>query len=145
MLTSEHQRLIRHGVFLFYNKKGTPINAEEYIRLRSDPKYFRIARTELHGTDGTMCCLISTVWLGMDNAYLQGGVQMLFETTVWSPIEQFNGLVLLSATHKDARAKHREVAAMVRQALADTQCGQWSAKEVTDEECENADTDGEDS
>jgi len=59
-----------------YDKKGNPIELEEYTKLFADRSYQIVKQTRL--SDGTH---ISTVWLGIDHSF-GGEVPVIFETLV---------------------------------------------------------------
>lgn len=95
-----------------YDKRGVPISAEAWARLRSDESYGLIARDTI--APGVT---VSTAWVGMDQSVQPGGTPMTFETAVfrdgvvtdrrWHPTEEaaLTGHHQLVATHvaKSAR------------------------------------------
>lgn len=50
-----------------FNRDGERIDWDEFVQLKSNVEYCRIARTEVEGLNQTY--EVSTVWLGLDHAY----------------------------------------------------------------------------
>lgn len=63
-----------HNIF---DRKGKPIDTEEWGRLSADLEYKVVARSTLQGG-----LAVSTVWLGLDHAHGHGP-PVIFETMVF--------------------------------------------------------------
>ena len=82
---------------------------EEYARLSTDPDYKRIASSRGSGR------WVSTVWLGLNHNYVEGGPPLIFETMVFP--ESQSGAVDYSeidterySTEEEARTGHERMA-----------------------------------
>lgn len=60
-----------------YDKNGEPISLTEWARLFEDRDYQRVRSTMLAGIH------VSTVWLGLDHSFSDGGTPVIFETMVF--------------------------------------------------------------
>jgi hypothetical protein len=97
---------------LYYGLEGEPMCSECWQALFSDTKARRIAET----TIGEVW--ISTVWLGLDHAYL-GGPPLIFETMVFSgALDQED--TWRYSTREQALEGHQRVVELVRLELAAT-------------------------
>jgi len=63
---------------MYYGMDGQPISMEEWAALFEDPAQKIVEQTELPGG-----CFVSTVLLGIDHNFLEGGRPIIFETMVF--------------------------------------------------------------
>lgn len=96
------------GLSGFYDREGKPIGLGDLLVLKLDQDYSRI------GFDVVGPVEISTVWLGHDEGFGEGGLR-LFETMVFAP----SGTVLRTqyATEEEARQGHAEIVRKARDEL----------------------------
>ena len=99
----------------YYDKQGKPIDDVQYVRLKSDVSYWRVAHDKVADSE------ISTVWLGyISPVYRMFRAELLplFETMVFSgPLEDER---VQYATLEQAQAGHAAMVARVH-ALRATQ------------------------
>jgi len=65
---------------LYYDRKGRPIDLEEYAQLFGDMNYRIVAHTDIVATAKHPASYLSTVWLGIDHSFLYTGPPLIFET-----------------------------------------------------------------
>jgi hypothetical protein len=94
---------------MYYDRDGRPIGTMEWARLHRDPTYLRVDRTVLAFSNGIV--EVSTVWLGIDHAWL-GGPPILFETMVFGG--RWHQWQWRYGTEVEARAGHLIVTDAVR-------------------------------
>lgn len=87
---------------MFYNRRGEPIDADEWMRLWEDYDYQVLAKTEVGGRE------VSTVWLGLDHSL---GAKLIFETMVFPEC----ALMWRYSTDEAAFAGHREMVELLRE------------------------------
>ena len=85
-----------------YDRQGCSVSSEEYLRLRTDPDYWKVAQTRVRGW------LISTVWLGMNHSWTPGAMPLIFETMVFPPESSYEEYCVRYATEEAALAGHQE-------------------------------------
>jgi len=61
----------------YYDRNGRELSTEEWSRLFSDAQYRRVA------LDETPNGKVSTVWLGLDHAFSERAMPLIFETMVF--------------------------------------------------------------
>lgn len=102
------------------DKEGNPITTEEWGRLKDDDEYYRI------GLDTVGSYTVSTVWLGLDHQFMEGGPPLIFETmvftnTAWNADrseEDHESLLDLDcvrySTEHEARVGHADMCTLIR-------------------------------
>ena len=88
----------------YYDKNGQPIGTDEWSRLFEDNDYRRI------GLDTVGQVRVSTVWLGMDHAFL-GGEPEIFETMVFGGDNWIEQDRIHYRTEAEALAGHQRIVA----------------------------------
>ena len=89
---------------MYYDMDGNQINdMEQWARLFGDTERRIIARTELPGE-----VTVSTVWLGIDHSYGDGGPPLIFESMVFARSAADMDCVRY-ATREEAEAGHSEL------------------------------------
>lgn len=108
----------------YFNRKGQPIELDEWTRLFEDQDYKVVAQ---HWVRGWM---VSTVWLGLDHSLAGGGAPVIFETMVFPPGDEAAGASVWSgdyteryATEDAAHAGHDRALTWVRNKLGDDAVG----------------------
>lgn len=102
----------RSSPLRFYNKLGRPISMQEWTLLLEDQKYGRIADT----TVGPW--RVSTVWLGLNHAFMPDMPKQIFESMIFGPEEEpLNERQRRYATLEEARIGHETLVAIVRGTL----------------------------
>lgn len=90
---------------MYYDKQGRNIDMNEAAKLLKDMDYKRIAETTL--LDGKW---VSTVWLGLNHAFGDTRLPLIFETMVFPSRENFNDLDCERYTFlEDAVGGHEEM------------------------------------
>jgi hypothetical protein len=90
---------------LYYDRRGEPIDADEWARLFEDCDYQRLATTRL-GVD----ILVSTVWLGIDHSFGGDEDPIIFETMVFGGPD---GETIVRYSTEAAALEGHEVAVML--------------------------------
>jgi hypothetical protein len=90
-----------------YDRQGNEITQEEFRSLFR-PDYYRVARINIGRT------LVSTMWLGVNHARYDNSPLEIFETSVFSDDEEYDGYNRRYASEAEAVAGHREVVRRVR-------------------------------
>ena len=71
----------------FYDKQGNKISMNEWGRLKyhneEDPDYHKIGSDFITVPGEAEPIHVSTVWLGIDHAYTEGGPPVIFETMIF--------------------------------------------------------------
>lgn len=102
---------------MHFDRQGNPLTLWEWIPLHGDPKYRRVAATQL-GFDGGI--FVSTVWLGTDHSF-GTGPPLIFETMVFdrtTSASMANDLFMdRYSTEEQALAGHEAMVALVRHEL----------------------------
>ncbi len=98
----------------YFDKSGTPISFEEFARLKYDDDgkvsqdYARIGLDKI--SDHVE---VSTVWLGLNHAFMAGGPPVIFETMVFGG--QYDGQLCRYNTEEQALAGHLHAVNEMRQ------------------------------
>jgi hypothetical protein len=94
-----------------YDRRGQPIDFDEWGRLFEDRDYQSLVKT--HFDDGSW---VSTVWMGIDHSFGQGP-PLIFETMVFGgPHDQEQ---VRYATEEAAREGHEFIVTMLRNEVAE--------------------------
>jgi len=86
----------------YYDREGDPISYEEWLEKFETPGYQHIAKTELDG--GVM---VSTIWLGMNHQYNEGGPPIIFETIIFEG--EHDQEMWRYSTFEEALADHHRI------------------------------------
>lgn len=100
----------------YFDRSGSPITLEQYMRLSRDDLYRRVAVTE------TRHYVISTIWLGLDHGWGMGRPEffetMVFARAEWDDYERAPGLHDIDSrrysSEAEAHAGHAEMVTLVR-------------------------------
>lgn len=104
---------------LWYDRQGRTIDAAKANTLLGDPAYKRVGLTEItSASDASVSYRVSTVWLGVNHNYVDGGPPILFETMVFGP-ENADEYMQRYATEDEARAGHAETITVVAATVPD--------------------------
>ena len=102
------------------DKEGNPISTEEWSRLKDDEEYHRV------GLDQVGPYMVSTVWIGLDHQFMEGGPPLIFETMVFTTTawnadrneEDHEGLLDLDcvrySTEHEARRGHQDMVTLIK-------------------------------
>jgi hypothetical protein len=100
----------------YYDKAGQPITLNEWVVLREDGDYYRVAETTVADR-----WWVSTVWLGLDHAFSWPGHErtpIIFETMVFDRAAEGTDRYLdleqeRYSTEVDARLGHERMVQLV--------------------------------
>lgn len=95
-----------------YDRDGRAIDLGDYAERLNDPEYRQVARDDVDGL------LVSTVWLGVDHSFGEGGRPIIFETMVFGPDGNDEWMDRYSTEEEALLAHHAIVAALRTGGLA---------------------------
>lgn len=106
----------------WYDREGNPIDTLRWGELHEDYDYVRVELTEIGPY------VVSTVWLGLDHSYMEGGPPIIFESlvftkTAWEddtprddpnhePLMEIDGMRY--STEDEARKGHMDLCTLIR-------------------------------
>lgn len=94
---------------LFYDRAGAPISSRRWGNLHRDSGYMRIAED----TIGEYW--VSTVWVGMNMAYMMADPPLIFETMVFGEDgDKWSGEQWRWSTSEEAKSGHKWVVGLLR-------------------------------
>ncbi len=78
----------------YYDRRGNPIDPWGWVELAKDDTYRRVALTAL-----TEDIEVSTVWLGLDHGFGRPGPPLIFETMIFTRLDEPTVLWGITLTH----------------------------------------------
>ena len=120
---------------MYFDRKGQPIELDEWTRLFEDQDYKIVAQ---HWVRGWM---VSTVWLGLNHNFAGKGAPLIFETMTFPPGDEADGESVWGETYSErysteeaAHAGHDRAMTWVRNKLGDDSVGDiMSAAQFSDD------------
>ena len=101
----------------FYGLDGEPITAEQYGQLAGDLGARRVAADRITYPGGVL--VVSTVWLGINHNFDDGGPPLIYETMVFADEESFEETGCWRYPTRDAAEQgHEAVVEKVTRELA---------------------------
>ena len=103
----------------YYDIFGNQIDRWRWAELFEDLAYKTVEVTDMGSPSHPELAdtRVSTVWLGIDHGY-GGGPPIIFETMVFSPIEEWDGVSYRYTTHAEAVEGHQMVVAELRASVS---------------------------
>lgn len=123
----------------WYDREGNPIDTRRWSELHEDYNYIRVA------LDTVGPYTISTVWVGLDHQFMEGGPPLIFETMVFTNSawnadredpdhEQLLDIECMRWTTEDqARNGHEEVCTLIRATYVED-LSEWTSEQPSDPE-----------
>lgn len=105
----ETERFGAKWMIEWYDRNGKPIDMERWTKLFEDFEYRRIAETHIRDV------WVSTVWLGLDHAWLPHNRPLIFETMVFGG--DMDGEMGRCGSESEARVMHEEFVKLVKERL----------------------------
>lgn len=118
-------RVVTHG--MYYDRQGNPMGTFAWARAFADARYKRIESTTITSTtDPTIKLWVSTVWLGLNHAFITLAGEaaprpLIFETMVFSDAANpwADTDCVRYTTEQEAVAGHADMVTLVRATIPD--------------------------
>lgn len=91
---------------LYFDKAGNPITDEQWGRLRWNDDDGKVSDYARIGLDRVGAAEVSTVWLGLDHAFIRSR-PIIFETMIFDPSAEWDQDCTRYATEAEAIEGHR--------------------------------------